>query len=129
MLEISTELNNARLQSVVDFLAVGSPNATLKIYSGTRPAFGDAPTGDLLVSVPLVEPAGTVSAGVLTLTAPPEEIITTSGVATWARIANGNSVIAFDCDVTDEAGNGEIKMVSTTLFAGGYARIVGGVLG
>ena len=129
MLEITTALNDARLQAVVDFLAQGTTNATITIYSGDRPAIGETPTGAALVTIQLVEPAGTVSGGVLTLTSPPEEMVTTSGVATWARVANGNGVVAFDCDVSDEAGSGEITMQTTTLYAGGFARIVSGVLG
>ena len=129
MLEITTALNDARLQAVVDFLAQGTANATLTLYSGDRPAIGETPTGIALVSIPLVEPAGTVSGGVLTLTSPPEEMVTASGVATWARIMNGNGIVAFDCDVSDEAGSGEITMQTTTLYAGGFARIVAGVLG
>lgn len=129
MIEITTALNDARLQAVVDFLAQGTANATITIYSGDRPTIGATPTGIALVSIPLVEPAGTVSGGVLTITSPPEEMVTTSGVATWARVANGNGVVAFDCDVSDEAGTGEITMQPTTLYAGGFARIVAGVLG
>ena len=129
MLEITTALSDARLQAVVDFLAQGTENATIKIYAGTRPAIGGAPSGDLLVSIPLVEPVGAVSGGVLTITSPPEEMVTTSGAATWARVANGDDVVAFDCDVSDEAGSGEITMQTTTLYAGGFARIVSGVLG
>lgn len=129
MLEITTALNDARLQAVVDFLAQGTENATVTLYSGDRPAVGETPTGTALVAIPLVEPSGTVSGGVLTLTSPPEEMVTTSGVATWARVANGNGIVAFDCDVSDEAGSGEITMQTTTLYAGGFARIVAGVLG
>lgn len=129
MIEITTALNDARLQAVVDFLAQGTTNATITLYSGDRPAIGAAPSGTSLVVIPLVEPAGTVSGGVLTLTSPPEEMVTTSGVATWARVANGKGIVAFDCDVSDEAGSGEITMQTTTLYAGGFARIVAGVLG
>ena len=129
MIEITTALNDARLQAVVDFLAQGTENATITIYSGDRPVIGATPSGTSLVVIPLVEPAGTASGGVLTLTSPPEEMVTTSGVATWARVANGNGVVAFDCDVSDETGSGEITMQTTTLYAGGFARIVAGVLG
>lgn len=129
MLEISTELNDYRLQGVVDFLAVGTTNAVADIFSGDRPAFKGTPTGDLLVSIALVEPLGTIADGGLTITPTPEAMILISGVAVWARVKNGDGVIGWDCSVSDLLGDGELKLPSTTLYAGGYTRIASGTLG
>lgn len=130
MIEITTGLNDYRLAGVVNFLAVGTTNnATANIYSGTRPALGGTPTGDLLVSVVLVEPLGSISAGVLAITPTEEAMIAASGVATWAQIVNGDGAVGWHCDVSDLAGDGELKIPSTTLYAGGYTRIVSGALG
>lgn len=129
MIEISTDLNDYRLQGVVNFLAAGTANATATIYSGIRPAFGGVPAGDILAVIPLVEPLGTIAGGALTITATPEVMLAASGVATWARIANGDGVIGWDCAVSNLEGTGEIKLPDTTLYAGGYTRIVSGTLG
>jgi hypothetical protein len=129
VIEISTALNEARLNAVIAFLASGTDNARADIYDGLRPSFGGAPTGKCLVSIVLVEPIGQVENGLLSLTPTPEVMIANTGQATWARIVNGDGTIAWDCDVSDLAGTGELRLPSTTLYAGGYTRIVSGLLG
>ena len=113
MIQISNALNDYRLNAVVNFLAIGTENACVRIYGGVRPSFGAAPTGDLLATIVLVEPIGEVEDGILT----------------WARIVNGDGALAWDCDVSDLNGTGELRLPSTTLYAGGYTRIVSGLLG
>lgn len=129
MIEVSLPLANARLQAVADFLALGAPQPPLvSIYEGVRPAFGGAPAGALLVAVALPAPVGTVSGGVLTLTASAEAQVTTTGTAAWARVTNGAGALAWDCDVSDLAGAGEIRLASIALYAGGFTRVVSGTL-
>lgn len=60
MIQISTALNDYRLNAVVNFLAIGTENAHVLIYGGERPAFGEEPEGDLLATIVLVEPIGEV---------------------------------------------------------------------
>lgn len=129
MIAISTELNEFRLNAVIDFLAGGAENARAEIYDGVRPALGGTPTGNLLASIVLMEPLGTVSNGVLLVATTNEVMIGNTGQATWARIINGNGALAWDCDVSDLNGAGELRLPSTTLYAGGYTRIVSGLLG
>lgn len=129
MIQISTALNDQRLAGVITFLGLGTPAAVARLYSGTRPAFGTAPTGTLLVEIPLQEPIGQVANGSLAITPSDEALILADGVATWARVLNGEGAIAWDCDVSNLAGTGEIRISSTTLYAGGYTRIISGTLG
>lgn len=129
MIAISTELNEFRLSAVIDFLAGGAENARAEIYDGVRPALGGTPTGNLLASIVLMEPFGTVSNGLLSVASTNEVMIGNTGQATWARIVNGNGALAWDCDVSDLNGTGELRLPSTTLYAGGYTRIVSGLLG
>lgn len=124
-MQISVELANARLQAVIDFLAAGAAPATVKFYDGTQPVFGGTAT-NLLATVELTEPLGTVSNGTLTIAPSPEAMVQNSGVVTWARWENGNGVLAFDCAVTDLAGAGPLKVASTQLYAGGNTRISSG---
>lgn len=131
---ISNDLNNYRLQGVENFLALGeSAVAWAEIYSGTQPAFGQAPSGTLLAVIDLPEPLGTISDGALILTPSEEKIISASGIATWARIKNGLGQIAWDCDVSGTNGNGAMKISSENpdipqLYAGGFTRLVSGTL-
>jgi hypothetical protein len=129
MIEISAALNASRLNGVIAFLAIGAENAKVHLYDGARPVLGGTPAGTLLTSIVLVEPLGTVADGFLTLAPTPEAMILASGEATWARIVNGDGALAWDCDVSDLNGTGELRLASTTLYAGGYTRIVSGTLG
>ena len=124
--EITIAFNDARLQGVLDWLALGSGNAYVDVFGGVRPALGDTPATPALVRIFLVEPVGTLTGGVLTLTPTPECMIDNSGQATWARVHNGVGTLGFQCDVSDMEGAGQLKMQSTTLYNGGYTRIVSG---
>jgi hypothetical protein len=129
VIRISTELGDARLQSVVAFLAAGAEAARVQVYDGARPALAGLPAGKLLAAIALMEPIGTVADGLLTIAPTSEVLIVNTGQATWARVVNGNGTLAWDCDVSDLNGTGELRLPSTTLYAGGYTRIVSGVLG
>ena len=128
MIAISPALNEYRLQGVMAFLAQGSEGARAEIYDGVRPGLGEHPAGNQLVTIILADPLGTIAEGVLTLAPTPEVMITATGQATWARIVNGEGTVAWDCDVSDLNGAGELRLPSTTLYAGGFTRIVSGVI-
>ena len=129
MISVSVALANARLEAVVTFLALGNSAARVNIYGTTRPASGADPGSAPLVSIPLLEPVGTVTSGVLTITPPESAMISVTGAALWARFVNGNGAPAWDCDVSEEGGPGEVWLDSVALFAGGRATITAGMLG
>jgi hypothetical protein len=130
MIEVSSDHNASRLAGSLAHLNTGAGNPAVRIYGGTRAAsITTAPSTPLLVQIPLTKPAGVVSAGVLTLTQSADGIIAASGVATWARVVNGNGDASFDCDAGEGAGPWEIQLVQSTLYAGGAARIISAVLG
>ncbi len=56
-------------------------------------------------------------------------MITSTGVATWARLVNGNEVTALDLDCSGTDGSGDVKLASTNLYLGGDARMVSAILG
>jgi hypothetical protein len=129
VIEISNALNGYRLQGVITFLALGTEQARAHLYAGPRPSFGAPPQGPLLASIVLAEPLGTVVDGVLEVAATNEALILTTGEASWARIVNGQGALAWDCDASDLEGTGELRLPTTTLYAGGYTRILTGLLG
>ena len=127
---ITTAHNDARLGGTLAYLDTGTGNAAVRIYGGTRPATpADVPTSAMLVQVGLTKPAGSVAAGVLTLTQLEDGLIAETGIATWARVVNGNGDTAFDCDCGEGAGAWEVTLAQTQLYAGGAARITAAVLG
>ena len=68
-MQITTAVKNCLMQGVIDFLLDGVGTPVVQIYSGVQPAFGQAPTGDLLVSCPFHAGIGTISLGSLQLIA------------------------------------------------------------
>ena len=127
---ITVEHNEARLAGTLNFLDAGSSPARLRIYGGLRPATpATTPTSAMLVEIRLTKPAGTISNGLLTLTQQEDGLITASGIATWARLVNGDDVTALDLDCSGTDGNGDVKLASTTLYLGGDARMVSAILG
>ena len=129
MIAVSTELNEFRLNAVLAFLSAGTANAWAEIYDGVRPALGGSPAGNLLACIVLMEPLGSVANGLLTVDPTNEVMIAHTGQATLARIVNGTGALAWDCDVSDLNGTGELRLPSTMLYAGGFTRIVSGLLG
>lgn len=127
-MEISAELNNARLQAVADFLARGTGKATVDLMTAPQPEFGDEPTM-VLATIELTEPVGVVSGGALNISATPEAMAIGTGTVAWARVRNGEGVLAWDCEVSDTAGSAPIRMPTTQLFAGGFVRISIGTIG
>ena len=127
-LSVSYDLKNARLSAVVAFLDTGASVARVRIYPGARPLVNAAPNSGFLAELPLLKSSGSVLDGTLTLAPGAPILNANSGVAAWARVVNGSGETAFDCDVTDTAGTGEIKIQSTVLYEGGETRMVSGVL-
>lgn len=127
---ITVEHNEARLVGTLGFLDTGPNPARLRIYGGARPATpSSTPTSAMLVEIKLTKPAGTISGGLLTLTQQEDGLITATGVATWARLVNGNDVTALDLDCSGTDGSGDVKLASTNLYMGGDARMVSAILG
>ncbi|MBK1674625.1 hypothetical protein CKO35_15270 [Ectothiorhodospira shaposhnikovii] len=127
---ITQEHNEARLAGTLAFLDAGENSARLRIYSGTRPPNPTAtPTSAMLVEIALTKHAGTIAAGLLTLTQQEDGLITATGIATWARLVNGDDVTALDLDCSGTDGDGDVKLASTNLYLGGDARIVSATQG
>jgi len=127
-LSVSLDLKNVRLSAVVAFLDTGVGVARVRIYPGVRPLVSAPPDSGLLAELPLLKPSGSVVDGILTLAPGAPVLNANSGVAAWARVVNGNGETAFDGDVTDTGGAGEIKIQSTVLYEGGETRMVSGTL-
>ena len=117
----------AALAATLTKLNSGAGGASVPLYATARPANGAAAGGDPLAIITLVKPAGTITAGVLTLTLPDDALIDVTGIALWARITVDSGIV-LDCDVSDTAGTAMIRLASTQLYAGGSVRMTSGVL-
>ncbi len=119
---LSDAAANAVLTTLNDLLNAGSGPATIKLYTGTKPAGpGTAITSQVLLgTLTCSDPAGTVSArslnfGAVTADASADN----AGTATWARIADSDGVAVVDIDVTLTGGGGFGQMNTTLIAAGG----------
>ncbi|MBP9904493.1 MAG: hypothetical protein KBF66_02965 [Rhodoferax sp.] len=126
---ITPEHNHARLSATLAFLDCGSSPARLRIYAGTRPQSPEMPAAsEMLVEIRLTKPAGVISEGLLTLTQQENGLIVASGIASWARLVNGNEVCAMDMDCSESDASGDIKLASLSLYLGGDTRMVSAIL-
>lgn len=130
---ISTGLNEARLQATADHIDTGAGAGYFAVYAGTRAAsINTAPAAPALVQIPLTKPCGVVDAGTLELTASAFGQVLNSGLATWARLFNGDGAAVLDCDCglySDPEDPGELRLSQLSLFAGAEVSLVSVVLG
>lgn len=95
---LSTTVRNARLTAIVTALDSGVTGGFLKFYDGARPATGGTAT-NLLATLTLSKPSGTVSAGVLTGGTITGANATGTGTATWARLTDLAGTFVADLSV------------------------------
>lgn len=110
----------------------GATAGNLRIYSCARPASPEAAVPGasvLLVDFDLNDPAfapatmvGTVASANANAVAPVNGIV--NGTATWFRIFDSNDVAIFDGSVTDQTGNGDLKLATTTIVGGVPVTVV-----
>lgn len=128
MIEETLNFHSAAHVGRLAFLNTGSGVAAVEVYGGTRAAsVNDAPGTPLLVSIPLDNPAGSISGGILSLIADDNGLILVSGTATWARVVNRNGDTAFDMDAGET--DAECILSTTTLLAGGSVVLISANLG
>lgn len=105
------QLRNDRAQAILT--NIGSAGK-LKLMGGTRPATGAAST-NVLGTLLLKNPAGTINNAVLSFTKPDDAQATGTGVATWARVTDASDNPVVDLSVSDTTGNGEVKVNDTNI--------------
>lgn len=130
-------LRNTLAAAILNFInqqfdAAGFEEATLQIMSGTRPQYPESPNidGALLAVFVLPNPAfknanmgGGMAVASAWLENLPEPNAVNSGNATWFRMIDQNGVALLDGSVSDEAGNGDLKLQQTSLIAGRPVKV------
>lgn len=116
---ISQAHNTARLAATISFADTGANPSRVEFFDASE---------QLLVSVLLTKPCGTVVDGVLQLTAADTSgsLIVADGVATHATWTSGSNTLVASGPVTDETGDGPFFLEGaegTQLYAGGRAVI------
>lgn len=108
------------LTASLALLTTGPETPVIQIYTAPDPE-----TGTMLVSIPLATGVGSIDEAThrIHLTAPLEAQVVADGEAACARILDASGAIWGDATVSDLAGDGEIKLVTTALSTGAFARI------
>ncbi|OJW67493.1 MAG: hypothetical protein BGO64_14205 [Aeromonas sp. 62-46] len=126
MFAYADALRTSRAQLLAAAIDEGSAGpATLKIYTGGRPAPGAAVTSQvLLVTLQFTHPcAQSVTGGVLTLKPLAEQMVIANGVQSWGRIANRDGGFVADLDVGPPESGADIEIPASELFTGAMVRI------
>ena len=125
-IRIKTSIRTAYAQAILDALDTGSGTATIKEYTGSPPATtGDAITSQVLLGThDLLNPAGTVSAGVLTFLAIADDASNdATGTLGFVRFLDRNG--AFVMDITAATSGGQAVIYNTLgVISGGVTRII-----
>ena len=122
VITLSTAAKNAVLTAINDALNGGTGAATIKIYTGTKPAGPDTAitTQTLLGTLTCSDPAGSVTSGTLTFgSITQDSSADATGTATWARLADSSGTAVVDIDVTATGGGGFLQMNTTSIVIGG----------
>ncbi|MFA5394413.1 MAG: hypothetical protein WC346_00155 [Methanogenium sp.] len=129
-----SSLRTARLELIsnaIDNDADEYDTGNLLIYSGTRPSTGD-PIDEYenveLVNFSLPYPCGSIYGNILTFSAVDTVLGLEDGIASWARIVDANGDFVMDLSVTDQAGNGDIKLSSLVIVKDSEIYVVSAAL-
>jgi hypothetical protein len=127
MIQYSTLVRTNRAQAIADAIDAGTgPNATLTIYTGTRPVTpGGAITDQVaIVVLPFTVPcAQSVSGGIITFAPLAETMATADGAPTWARADDRDGVFVADLDVGLPESGADIELALDNVYQGTLIRI------
>lgn len=129
---IATSARNAAADAVAALIDADVGAGALVIRTGGQPASAnDAPTGTILATFALADPATTAAVlGVATFDTTP--VLSTTGVAAgtagWFRITDNSGDTVLDGAVTVTGGGGELELNTTTISIGVTVEITAGTL-
>ena len=127
IVQISTAAQNAGLAAIIALINGGAGPGQLIIGKGTMPARGVAtPSGDVLGTVVLDDPAyGAPSAGSAAMADLDPDVWDADGTAAWCRFVDSDGNTVVQGNVTNSAGDGFLKLSSTTAVDGSPFDITG----
>jgi hypothetical protein len=99
--------------NVTDIVTLASTTAYLLIYSGSVPAHcATAASGTLLASLPMSNPIGTVTSGVLTMSAITAAAASSAGTAGYWRICTSSAGTTVIAQGTVAVSGGDLNFAS-----------------
>ena len=123
---VSSTIRNAYATAILSAIDTGSGTATIKEYTGSPPVTtGGAITSQTLLGThDLLNPAGTVTSGVLTFLAIADDVSSdATGTLGFVRILDRDG--AFVMDITAATSGSQVIIYnSLAIVAGGITRII-----
>lgn len=126
ILRLIPALRSAIADLWISYFDAGTGPAVIEFYTGAIPDnLGDALTTQVkLGTLTCSDPSATQTAGVITFgTITQDSGADATGTAAWVYIKDSNGAIVDAHDVTDNAGDGFVKMNTTAVVAGGPIAI------
>lgn len=120
--EYSVAARGAAQTALLGEIDAGTGAGKLKLYTDA-----DA----LLATIPLADPAGSVTSGQLTITAPSSVAATGSGTCTYGTITDSDDVVILTAPAQagSSAVSGKIVISTTALVTGADVELVSCVIG
>ena len=109
----------------------GAGPSTLRLYTDADPVTQERTH---LVTIVLAKPCGTIVSGQiqLTQTDPLGDMVAATGVPTFAQWCDGDGTVIADCAVSNDAGDGDLKISTRQdgmIFEGGFVTLTEGLIG
>ena len=119
---------NAHTITVAD--ASAGPS-TLRLYTDADPVTQERTH---LVTIVLSKPCGTIVSGQIQLAQadPLGDMVAATGVPTFAQWCDGDGTVIADCTVSNDAGDGDLKISTRQdgmIFEGGFVTLTEGLIG
>lgn len=128
---LATATRNVLINALTALIDAGAGPGTIKVYSGASPGPNAAPTGTLLATFTLNDPAfGGGAVGVATMDNTPVPTATglAAGTAGYFRLEDSVGTDILDGTVTATGGGGDIELNTTTISVDLALEITNGTL-
>ena len=79
-------------------------------------------------TVLFTDPCGTIDNIVLTLTTAGDIMASAEGIITWTRITDSEDTYCLDLDVSNNEGDGAVKIDNLQVYVGGTIRVLSAAL-
>ena len=109
----------------------GAGPSTLRLYTDADPVTQERTH---LVTIVLAKPCGTIVGGQIQLAQadPLGDMVAATGVPTFAQWCDGDGTVIADCTVSNDAGDGDLKISTRQdgmIFEGGFVTLTEGLIG
>lgn len=128
MINLSDNVKIARADALKAAIDAGASGGKILFYAGTRPAPGEAPAGELIISFVLPYPCGAADSVGLRFFSVAQAQAVVNGIVSWARLTDSADNWIFDGDVKqkdDLTTQAEFKLDTLQFYAGAFGNLTG----